>query len=259
MLVRGIDLSVGPVMSLVTAIVSYLAVADSGLDTTTTILVCLAVGLLVGLINAALTVWLRIPDLIATLATYSLFYGVVLIVRPAPGGLVSLSFIDTIGAQFGWVPAAAVASVLMYILAEACLIRGRIGQRLYATGSAPEAAAAIGIRPALVRSAAYVFCGLMAAAAGLVLAARIGSGDPQAGSAYTLSSITAVVIGGTSVFGGRGTAVATLLGAIAVGVMQNALNLMHVSAYWQYVWTGLLTLLAVSAYSMRLPRRAGPA
>ena len=98
---------------------------------------------------------------------------------------------------------------------------------------------------------AYLFCGLMAALAGLVIAARIGSGDPQSGSQFTLASITAVVVGGTSIFGGRGTMIGTLLGAIFVVLMQNSLNQLHVTAYYQYIWTGALMLLAVAAYSIR--------
>ena len=105
-----------------------------------------------------------------------------------------------------------------------------------------------------MRAGAYIFCAVAASIAGLLIAARIGSGDPQAGASFTLASVTAVVVGGASVFGGRGTAIGVLLGAIAVGVMQNALNLMHVSAYYQYIWTGGLTLLAVVGYSFRMAR-----
>ena len=90
----------------------------------------------------------------------------------------------------------------------------------------------------------------MAALAGLVIAARIGSGDPQAGSQFTLASVTAVVVGGTSIFGGRGTVVGTLLGAILLMLIQNSLNQLHVTAYYQYIWTGALMLLAVGAYSV---------
>jgi ribose transport system ATP-binding protein len=123
-----------------------------------------------------------------------------------------------------------------------------IGTRLYAIGSNPEAAFVAGIPVRRVRFSAYLFCGLMAALAGLVVAARIGSGDPQAGSQFTLASVTAVVVGGTSIFGGRGTVIGTLLGAILLILMQNSLNQLHVSAYYQYIWTGALMLLAVGAY-----------
>jgi ribose/xylose/arabinose/galactoside ABC-type transport system permease subunit len=95
----------------------------------------------------------------------------------------------------------------------------------------------------------------MAAIAGLIIAARIGSGDPQAGTTFTLATVTAVVVGGTSVFGGIGTAVGTFFGATLIILMQNVLNQLYVSAYWQYVWTGILTLAAVGFHGLRTSDR----
>jgi ribose transport system ATP-binding protein len=255
-LLGGIDLSVGPLISLTTALVSYIAVEDGGGGVALAVLVSLAAGALVGLTNAVLIVRLRIPDLIATLATYSVVFGLALIVRPSPGGLVSDTFLDAFTGQVGPLPVAALAVVVLFAAIEVLLLRGRLGQRLYAVGSNSEAASVVGIGTGRVRALAYVFCALCAAAAGILITARIGSGDPQAGTSFTLASVTAVVVGGASVFGGRGTAIGTLAGAVAVGVMQNALNLMHVSAYYQYVWTGGLTLLAVAGYSLRARRRS---
>ena len=250
--IGGIDLSVGPLISLITATTSYIAVAEGGLPVAAAVAVALAAGLGVGLVNALLIVRLRIPDLIATLATYSVVFGAALIVRPSPGGLVSELFLDFFSTPIGVLPVAAVVVAAVFALVEFLLVRGRFGTRLYGVGSNAEAAYLVGIRTDLVRAAAYVFCAISAAAAGLLVAAQIGSGDPQAGTSFTLSSVTAVVVGGVALFGGSGTAIGVLLGAIAVGVMQNALNLMHVSAYYQYVWTGGLTLLAVAGYSLRL-------
>jgi ribose transport system ATP-binding protein len=169
--------------------------------------------------------------------------------------MVSDMFLNAFSANVGPVPAAMIVVLVMALLFEVLLLRGRLGQRLYGTGSSAEASRVVGIGTDWVRMGAYLFCALTAAAAGLLIAARIGSGDPQAGSSFTLTSITAVVIGGASVFGGRGTAIGTLIGAVAVGLMQNALNLMHVSAYYQYVWAGALTLVAVAGYSLRTARR----
>jgi ribose/xylose/arabinose/galactoside ABC-type transport system permease subunit len=127
--------------------------------------------------------------------------------------------------------------------------------RLYATGASEEAAYLCGIPTARLRMIAYLFSGVAATVAGLVIAARIGSGDPQAGIAFTLSSITATVVGGASIFGGRGTAVGTLLGCVLLILIQNALNQLHVSAYWQYIWTGALLLVAVGIYTLQRGRR----
>ena len=255
-LLGGIDLSVGPLMSLVTCIVSFLAVNETGASLGVAVAASLGAGLIVGLLNALLILCFRIPDLIATLATYSIVFGAALTIRPSPGGSVSDVFLNVFDSSFGIMPAAAIVVLVLTIAFEMILVRGRLGQRLYATGSSEEASFVVGIRTGLVRAGAYVACALTAALAGLLIAARIGSGDPQSGSAFTLTSITAVVIGGADVFGGRGTAVGALLGAIAVGLMQNALNLMHVSAYYQYVWAGALTLIAVVGYALRRPSSA---
>ncbi|HEX4200847.1 MAG TPA: ABC transporter permease, partial [Chthoniobacterales bacterium] len=191
-----------------------------------------------------------IPDLISTLATYSLVLGLALIVRPSPGGNVSETFSDLLTMRIGWFPVAGAVVLLISVLGELGLVRSKIGVRLYATGSRSEAAFVAGTPVGRVRFLAYLFCGLMAAVAGLVIAARIGSGDPQAGTQFTLSSIAAVVVGGTSVFGGRGTLIGTFLGAVLLVLLQDALNQLHVTAYYQYIWTGALLLVAVALYSI---------
>ena len=254
-LLGGIDLSVGPTISLVTAIASYLLAPESGVPMALGVLVCLGAGLAVGALNATLTTVLRIPDLVATLATFSVIQGIALIVRPAPGGRVSADFADAVTMRLGMVPVVFVLALALYVLAETLLLRGRLGARFYATGGNVASARAAGIATDRLRAGAYLFSGLMAAVAGLIIAARIGSGDPQAGTTFTLSTVTAVVVGGTLVFGGVGTAVGTMLGAVLIILMQNVLNQLYVSAYWQYVWTGLLTLVAVGFHGLRTPER----
>lgn len=247
-LLGGVDLSVGPAMSLTTALASYVIVNDHA--EVAGVILCLVAGLLIGALNSFLILSLRIPDLISTLATYSLVMGLALIVRPSPGGNVSETFSDLLTMRIGWLPVAGAVVLLISVLGELCLVRSKIGVRLYATGSRPEAAFVAGTPVGRVRLLAYLFSGLMAAVAGLVIAARIGSGDPQAGTQFTLSSIAAVVVGGTSVFGGRGTVVGTFLGAILLVLLQDALNQLHVTAYYQYIWTGALLLVAVALYSI---------
>ena len=254
-LLGGVDLSVGPTMSLVTAIGSFLIVGNSLGQSFVGVAACLFAGLLVGMLNAFMILVLRIPDLISTLSSFSIVTGVTLLVRPSPGGELSPAFLDAAAAQIGPAPIVPLIVVALYLLAEWVLVRGRIGAKLYAVGSSNEAAFVIGIRIEAVRAGAYVFCSLCAVLAGLMIAARIGSGDPQAGAQFTLTSITAVVIGGASVFGGRGTAIGTLAGAILVGLMQNALNHLQVSAYYQYIWTGALTLIAVIVFSFGSRKR----
>jgi ribose transport system ATP-binding protein len=249
-LIGGIDLSVGPLISLTTAVASYALVSNSSGGIASGVALCLAVGVIVGALNGFIILRLGIPDLISTLSTFSIVTGLALTVRPSPGGSVSETFADAMTLRIGPVPVIGALAIILGIAGEIFLLRGRIGTRLYAIGSNIEAAFIAGIRVGRVRFLAYLFCGLMAALAGLVIAARIGSGDPQSGSQFTLASITAVVVGGTSIFGGRGTMIGTLLGAVFVVLMQNSLNQLHVTAYYQYIWTGTLMLLAVAAYSI---------
>jgi ribose transport system ATP-binding protein len=250
-LLAGVDLSIGPVMSLVTAIASYLIVADTLGSTLLGAAVALGAGIGVGLLNAVLIRYIRIPDLIATLATYSAVQGIALNVRPSPGGVVSSSFMTDVTAQIGPVPYAALGVLVLYLVGEVLLLRSKWGTYVYAVGSRAEAAYSAGVPIARVRVLAYVASGLCGALAGLVLAAQIGSGDPQSGTTFTLGSITAVVVGGASIFGGRGTLTGTLLGVLLVSAMQNNLDLLHVSSYVQYVWTGLLMLLAMGLSSFK--------
>lgn len=251
-LLAGIDLSVGPTMSLITVIASYLISSSaSGPETALGVVACLASGVLVGLTNGALVRYLKMPDLIATLATYSVVFGVCLVLRPAPGGSIHAGFMTAMTHRLGPVPTTAIVVAVLYVMGELLLVRGRIGMALYATGSSREAALVAGIPVARVRFIAYVFSGLMAALAGLVLSTRIGSGDPQSGTNFTLMAVTAVVVGGTSIFGGRGTLLGALMGSILIIETQNALNQLHVSAYYQYIWIGILTLLAVVIYTIR--------
>ncbi|HVZ14586.1 MAG TPA: ATP-binding cassette domain-containing protein [Bauldia sp.] len=250
-LLGGIDLSVGPNISLATGIASLVLIDDPPFGFAIGVLMCLVICVAVGALNGFLVRFLKLPDLIATLATFSVVAGLALIVRPAPGGLINEGVTDAILCRVGYVPVAFVVALVGVVLFEALLLRSRLGLRLYAVGSSEDAAFSAGLRTGWIRFGAYLFCGCMAAIAGLIVASRIGSGDPQAGTNFTLLSITAVVVGGTSVFGGRGTAVGTFLAAVLIMLLQNVLNQVHVSAYWQYVWTGVITLVAVGIYSAR--------
>lgn len=254
----GIDLSVGPIMSLVTAVASYTVISNNyGWG----IIVCLLIGITIGLINGLMIAFLKLPDIVTTLATYSAVMGLALIIRPTGGGAISTKFMETVGSKiFEYIPIATLFTLFLYIIFEILLLRSKAGTYLYATGSSSEAAFIAGIKIKTVKIWAYVLCGLLASLAGLVLASRIGSGDPQAGTSFTMTSVTAVVIGGISLIGGRGVFTGTLLGSLLIIVMQNALNLLHISAYFQYVWIGILILFSVSLYSLpELLSKAGAA
>ena len=247
----GIDLSAGPTISLSTTIASFLLASGTPVGIVGGLVAVLLAGAAIGLLNGILIQSLKLPDLIATLSTFSAVAGLALLVRPAPGGLLDAGFSGALLARVYNVPVAFIVAILLVIAFEALLVRGRLGLRLLSAGSSAEAAFVAGIPVGRVRFLAYLFCGFMAAAAGLVIASRIGSGDPQSGTNFTLLSVTAVVLGGTSVIGGRGTAVGVFVAACLLMIIQNAMNHLQIVAYWQYVFTGLLTLLAVAAYGAR--------
>lgn len=251
LLLGGIDLSIGATMSLTVTVASYVIGPNASAPSIVMgIAVCLLVGLAVGTMNGLLIRYLRLPDLVVTLSTLFMVNGLALIVRPYPQGQVNTGFASFMTADVGSVPMIAVVTFLGFLIIEFLLRRTRAGMSLYATGSSREAAYISGIKVDRVRTIAYALSGLASAVGGLLLAARLGSGDPSAGATFTLASVTAVVVGGVSVFGGRGTLIGALMGAVIVMGIQNVLNLLHVSSYYQYVWIGILTLAGVAAYSV---------
>lgn len=248
MLVGGIDLSVGPLMSLATVVASY-TIIHGGVRDIEGVVFILLIGLVVGLINGVIIRYGRVPDLIATLGTYTALIGIAVMLRPIPGGQLSNDYMLVIG-NLGNIPYSFILSMAIGAVAGTMTLRGRVGLRIIATGSSQAAARAVGIRVSDIRLGVYVLSGFLAALAGLLLAGLIGSGDPTAGNDYTLTSITAAVVGGVSVFGGRGNLVGVILGAVFVTAISNFLDLMDVSGYWQLIWTAALTIVAVGIYSL---------
>lgn len=166
----------------------------------------------------------------------SILQGLALQLRPVPGGQVPDAFMDALTGQLGPVPMPLVLWVIFAVIGIYLLQFTRFGAHLYAVGGEEHCAYLSGVRTDRVKIDAYVISGISAAVAGIYLAARIGSGDPLVGQPYTLDSITAVVVGGTSLYGGRGSAVNTIIGAFIVGLLSNALNQLGVSSFYQYIF-----------------------
>ena len=143
------------------------------------------------------------------------------------------------------VPLPTVIMVLVYIVSHVALTRTRFGRHVYAVGGNPEAARLAGIPTNRILIQVYVLCGVLSALSGILLASRMNSGQPNAGLMYELDVIAAVVVGGTSLFGGRGTVIGTFFGAMLIAVLRNGLNLMNVGSYVQQVVVGVVILLAV--------------
>jgi ribose transport system ATP-binding protein len=203
----------------------------------------------VGLLNWALVVPIGLHPMVATLATYMSIQAVSLILRPVPGGLISDSITDAIGLSFGFVPLAILVAVGVALLLEFSLFRKSWGLSLRGFGSRPEAARVVGVRPRLTLLGAYVGCSLLAGLASVPMLSQVGSGDPGAGAAYTLSSIAAVVLGGASLFGGRGSFVGALLGAVLITQVNVVTTFLGLSDAWQFYLLGGMILASVALYS----------
>ncbi|QRX96942.1 ABC transporter permease [Streptomyces noursei] len=246
----GIDLSVGSVAALSATVVAW-AATDQGLPVWLAVPLGLAVGALAGLLSGALVAYGRLPAFIATLAMLSVGRGLALVISggspiPFPGAVNGLG--DTLG---DWLPVPVLVMIAMGLIAALILARTYSGRAMFAIGGNEEAARLSGIDVKRRKLVIYALSGLFAAVAGIVLAARLTSAQPQAASGYELDAIAAVVIGGASLSGGSGKASGTLIGALILAVLRNGLNLLSVSAFWQQVATGLVIALAVLLDTLR--------
>ncbi|MFI9646044.1 substrate-binding domain-containing protein [Streptomyces sp. NPDC052040] len=250
----GIDLSVGSVAALSATVLAWSATSE-GVPVAIAVVLAIATGLAAGLVNGVLISYGKLPPFIATLAMLSVGRGLSLVISQGspitlPGSVSHLG--DTLG---GWLPVPVLVMVVMGLITAFVLGRTYIGRSMYAIGGNEEAARLSGLRVKRQKIAIYALSGLFAAAAGIVLAARLSSAQPQAANGYELDAIAAVVIGGASLAGGTGKASGTLIGALILAVLRNGLNLLSVSAFWQQVVIGVVIALAVLLDTVR--RKAG--
>jgi fructose transport system permease protein len=248
-LTAGIDLSNGAVMALGNIAITKLAV-DSGLPPLLAIVLGLALTAAFGLVNGSLVSMVKLPPFIVTLGTYGIAFALTHIYsgEQTISGLPSmLTFFDkTFPLGSTDITYGSVAMLVLFAVAWYVLRQTSAGRHIYAVGNNPEAARLSGIDTRRVLLGVYTVAGLIYGLAALLLIARTGVGDPNAGQTDNLDSITAVVLGGTSLFGGRGSVIGTLLGALIVGIIRNGLQLMGVSSIYQTLITGILVIAAVT-------------
>ena len=242
-LTGGIDLSVGSVVALAGVIAAYVLASDGGL----VLAVCggVAFGATVGCVNAALVTAVRIPPFLASLAMMLIVRAVAF--KTTGGETVRIP--DAAGAAFGAMSAGLVPVAIMLavvVLTWLLLVRTPFGRHVYAIGGNVEAARLAGIRVVTVLRLVYVACGAAAGLAGVMLASRLGAGDPRAGVASELDAVAATVVGGTSLFGGRGSVWGTLAGVFFIGMLGNGLNLYGVESFDQQIVKGLVLIAATS-------------
>lgn len=248
------DLSVGAVAALSGYVAADLIV-NSGWPLLAGFAVALLIGVAFGLLNGLVTTRLGVPSFIVTIGTLYIGRGIVdyiahgMTIFPLPDGWTGFG-----STTFNRVSAVVIVLVVLVLLGELTLRRTLFGRKLLATGANPEAARTIGIDPRRVKLQAFVLMGALAAVAGLLQASSLGTGDPAVGRSWELISIAAVVIGGTSLFGGAATVLGTLVGVVTLQVISNGVVSLGLETNWQTVVIGLLMIVLVALDLLR--RRA---
>ena len=256
LMVRGFDVSVGAVISLTVVIGSFLIAEDLNAELILFgAIVCLAVGIVVGLTNGALVRYVGINSVITTIAMLSVVQGIALYLRPSPFGVISEDFVDFFQTRIGFIPVSFFVILAAAIVGDIWLYRTRSGLKLRAVGFREEAAKRNGVRIDFVHLRAYLLSAVTAVLSGLFVGSEVGVGAPVIGSSYTLTSIAAAVLGGAALTGGRGSFVGAMLGALFFTLTVNVITLLGLNTGAGIITSGALTLFAVAVYSGLQPIR----
>ena len=245
-LTGGIDLSVGSTLALTSAI--FAGLLQNGMNTGLAILIALVLGLVLGLLNGILITKGKLAPFIVTLATMTIFRGLTLVYtdgRPIAGPRDDFAFKFLGKGQFLGIPFQVILFILTFLVLWMILNKTALGRKIYAVGGNEKASFISGINIDKVKIWVYVISSLMAVLSGLVLTSRLNSAQPTAGAAYEMDAIAAVVLGGTSMTGGSGSLTGTLIGILVLGVLNNGLNLLGVSSFYQQIVKGIVILIAV--------------
>ena len=238
-LTGGIDLSVGSILSLTSALLV-------SVDPSIAIPVALFAGIVVGLANGSGVAVFGVHPLIMTLASMTFLQGLTLLIHPVPGGTVPAYLMSAVRFSTGGLPAALYWCAAAVVTALFVLHKTRFGLRLFALGANQDSVALSGVSVVPLRIACYVLCSLASVVAGIFLTGRVGSGDPTIGAPFGLDSVTAVALGGVQLSGGIGSVIGAVFGTITLGLMANGMNLLGVSPFIRAAVTGGLLLAAIS-------------
>jgi ribose transport system permease protein len=247
----GLDLSVAAVAGLAGVIVALMHA--KGINIWAGCVTALIIGCAVGVLNGFIVTRLKLNPLIATLGTMSIFSGLSMVLT---GGLSKPLFIPAFnwlgsGRLFG-IPFPIILMLLVFVALWLILSKTPFGRFVYASGGNPEASSLLGVPVERTQMVLYVVSGLSGAAAGIILAAMLGAAAPNAAGQHLLTIIAAIILGGTSLFGGRGSVWGTLIAVLILGTLNNGLTLMNVSSFWQDVTRGVVLLLAVGLDQLRV-------
>jgi ribose transport system permease protein len=252
LITAGIDLSIGSNMA-IAGVISAMAV-KSGMPLGVALMLGLLAGVLVGLINGGLIAYGDLPPFVVTLGSMSVVKGVALLITggiPVTGLIKSFNIIGN--SKLMGIPIPVIIMVALTLIFGFILSQTKLGTQIFAVGSNLESAKYSGINTKRTIVIVYVFSGFLAAVAGIIMASRIASGQPTAGTGYELYAVASSVIGGVSLAGGEGLLTGTLIGALTIGVLRNGLNLLGVSAFIQEIMIG--TVIIVAVFADRIKRR----
>jgi ribose transport system permease protein len=244
-IIGGIDLTCGSIVALCGCVSAVLL--QNGMESVVlAVVIGCFVGWVVGLTNGCIVAYTGMPPFIVTLAMMSICRGAAYLVAGGNPIRIPNERFQNIGTGYiGVVPLPVLYIIILMIILFFLLNKSRIGRHIYAVGGNIEAARFSGIKTRKIQILVYSLSGLFAGFAGIMLAARMASGQPSVGLAYETDAIAAAVLGGTSMTGGVGTAGGMFIGALVLGVLSNGLNLLHVNSFWQYVAKGVVIWIAV--------------
>ncbi|WP_180548926.1 ABC transporter permease subunit [Staphylococcus haemolyticus] len=245
-LTGGIDLSVGSILALSSAFIALMI--TSGVDPIIALIIGVLIGFVLGAVNGLLVTKGNMAPFIATLATMTIFHGLTLVITDGnPITNLGDSYLFQLFGKgyFIGIPVPAVTMIIVFVILLILLQKTTFGRHTYAIGGNEVAAKISGIKVNKIKILIYGISGLMSALAGGILTSRLNSAQPTAGTSYELDAIAAVVLGGTSLTGGKGRIVGTLIGVLIIGVLNNGLNLLGVSSFYQQVVKGVVILIAV--------------
>ncbi|AEM79457.1 ABC transporter permease [Thermoanaerobacter wiegelii] len=244
LIIGGIDLSIGSTIALAGTIIAILI--QKGMPLTIALLGTLIVGIICGAFNGTLIAKAHIPAFIVTVATMGIFRGITyLLTGGVPISIDNKAFLYIGNGSLGMIPFPVVILIILFIFMQILLGKTRFGRHAYVIGGNEEAARYAGIDVENVQMRIYMITSLMATVSGIILASRLYSAQPNAGSGYELDAIAAAVLGGTSLSGGYGTITGTFIGAMIMGVINNGMNLLNMSYFYQLIVKGIVILIAV--------------
>ncbi|MBU2326538.1 MAG: ribose ABC transporter permease [Alphaproteobacteria bacterium] len=251
----GIDLSVGSLLALTISVTAVLGIANE-MNIVLAAVIAIVLTVAAGTLNGVIIQYGKVPAFIATLGTMGVARGVVLLISSGnPSMSFPSAFLWIADGKILGIPFPILLSLVMVIATVILLKYTRLGREIYAIGGNEEAARLSGINIPFVRIVTYSLSGFCCAIAGIVFAARVGAAPPSAGVGYELNAIAAVIIGGTSLSGGRGNVMGTVVGAFLMAVISNGLNIIDVDPYWQGIVIGTIIVFAVMMSNLRSGNR----